>query len=224
MCIAESFGELHQIAERHLQKFNDYSISAGRYCASLFPIDPISVDLYPEDGPALHPVNIYGDGNCLARAGSLLAFGTELYHVEIRVRIACELALCSAMYQDDNFLNAGHKNGNTEWANIYAQYSPHYAMEVLTPSAVRELYQKETLLWVRNGTYAGPWQLHALSSVLGGFNVRHHLHRLVLPRQPADGAPAFTPGIMWTSTHGKSVSPAMWLPNHFVLCLPNLAD
>ena len=168
------------------------------------PIDPLSVDLYPQDGPALQPVKIYWDGNCLARSGSLLAFGTEDEHVEIKMRIACELALHSDIYQDDSFLGAGLEDGQTAWAKHYTQYSPHYCMEVLTPSAVQDMSQKETLCWVHNGTYAGPWQLHALSSVLGmslhsiyptygGYknNVRSHLQWLIFPRQPADSVPAF---------------------------------
>ena len=150
-----------------LQKSAAFSISAGSFDASHFPIDPLSLDLYPQDRPALQPVKIYGDGNCLARAGSFLAFGTEDEHVEIRMRIACELALHSDIYQDDSFLGAGLEDGQTAWAKHYTQYSPHYCMEVLTPSAVQDMSQKETLCWVHNGTYAGPWQLRALSSVLG---------------------------------------------------------
>ena len=113
MCIAESFVELHHIAERHVAEISSFQHQCRQLQCQPLPIDPLSVDLYPQDRPALQPVKIYGDGNCLARAGSFLAFGTEDEHVEIRMRIACELALHSDIYQDDSFLGAGLEDGQT---------------------------------------------------------------------------------------------------------------
>ena len=50
-------------------------------------IDISSVSLYPSDRDNnFVPVQITGDGNCLMRCGSLILFGVEELHVEIRVR------------------------------------------------------------------------------------------------------------------------------------------
>ena len=40
-------------------------------------VDSMSLQLLPHDAPPLHfPVNIIGDGNCLPRTVSMLAFGS----------------------------------------------------------------------------------------------------------------------------------------------------
>ena len=44
---------------------------------SRMKVDEISLDLYPQDVPQLLPIDVYGDGNCLPRCGSVLAFGDE---------------------------------------------------------------------------------------------------------------------------------------------------
>ena len=56
-------------------------------------LDSEAISLYPPDAPAdLIPIRIVGDGNCLPRCASVFVFGTERNHVEIRVRMAVELA------------------------------------------------------------------------------------------------------------------------------------
>ena len=54
-------------------------------------VDKISLHLYPPDGPdGLMPKYVTGDGNCLQQTLSLLTFGMEHCHLEIRLRIAKE--------------------------------------------------------------------------------------------------------------------------------------
>ncbi|XP_070186874.1 uncharacterized protein [Littorina saxatilis] len=152
---------------------------------------------------------------------------------EMRIRLACELALNAEFYLSDASLSVGLQAGKP-YTKFYATYTPQYTMQVLTPAVIREIYEGEVLQWTKNGTYAGMWELHALSSVLGttihsiypqygGFNVRPHLHRIVHPRRPAV-PPNFVPGVMWTSTHGTAAAANVWAPNHFVACLPRAAD
>ena len=43
----------------------------------------------------------FGDGNCCFRAASLMLFGNELYHLELRVRTIVELAKHSFYYLAD---------------------------------------------------------------------------------------------------------------------------
>ena len=51
---------------------------------------------FPELG--LRSVKVMADGNCLPRVGSLLSFGHEANHVEMRVRIAHELITHDSKY------------------------------------------------------------------------------------------------------------------------------
>lgn len=235
MCQASCFDEIVYLAKRHEAAIENYAIHCLDLVADGYDVDEASQQLYPADGPALTPVSIYGDGNCLPRCGSLLAFGQEDEHVELRVRLACELALNADVYLDDAFLGTGMDKA-LPFAKFYATYTSHYTVQGLTPDAIRDIFQLEVQEWVHGGTFAGMWQVHALSSVLGvalqsvypqhgGFNVRPHLHRVVFPRQAAAATASappqlFVPGVMWTSTHGSAVPPRSWAPNHFVVCLP----
>lgn len=226
---AESFEHLQNIARQHEKEINKYKIVARDLLAGNFDIDNITVGLYPKDGPALLPIKIYGDGNCLARCGSLLAFGKQDHHTEIRARINCELALHEDLYLSDDFLQIGHDVATP--AKFYAQYCVSYAFEELTDLTIKRLFENEIMHVRPLGESVGAWHVHALSSVLGtpiqaiypiygGYTVRPHLHRLIFPREKADIVPAFVPGIMWTHTEGKNKPPISWNPNHFVVCLP----
>ncbi|XP_070178222.1 vertnin-like [Littorina saxatilis] len=183
-------------------------------------VDAISKDLYPSDGPNFTPFSIYGDGNCLPRCCSLLAYGTEEHHLEMRVRIVIELAVNKAHYL------------SYPVARFCAQYSDQYHGEVLSDLAVERIYEAEIFDACRPGTYMGFWQMLAVSSVLqvslwsvypqyGGYTVRHHLHQIITPRTaPMEAGQPIVHGIMWTHTQGKHLPASQWSPNHFVVCLP----
>ena len=78
------------------------------------------------DHLSLRSVGVLADGNCLPRVTSVLATGEEKSHVEMRIRIAHELAMHDKDYMDNHILARGTSKPRTEWAMIYATYSPHY--------------------------------------------------------------------------------------------------
>ena len=56
-------------------------------------LDEIAKQLMPPDSnPELVPVTVIGDGNCLFWSISLVLFGDEDHHCELRVRSSVELA------------------------------------------------------------------------------------------------------------------------------------
>ena len=56
--------------------------------------DETSTEIMPSDAnPCLVPMKSFGDGNCFYRSLSLVAFGNEENHIELRVRSIVELAL-----------------------------------------------------------------------------------------------------------------------------------
>ena len=73
-----------------------------------FVVDDLSVKVMPREVPTTLenclPITIYGDGNCLPRCGSLLAFGEETFHEEIRLRICVEMCTTELYIQND-YLN-----------------------------------------------------------------------------------------------------------------------
>jgi hypothetical protein len=187
--------------------------------------------LYPEDAPAATPVSIKADGNCLPRCGSLLAFGQEDFHKEMRVRIIMEFALHQETYLDSVYLSRGLDHHDAKLPTIYGMYSGEHVPCTQQEDWVRTIFYQELLTISKGSRDMGIWQLHALATVLGtpiqsvypqygGYNVRKHLHRLILPRNPPAES-TIQAVIMWTRTTGKAVAPHMWSPNHFVVCVPN---
>ncbi|KAK7109352.1 uncharacterized protein [Littorina saxatilis] len=197
-------------------------LTSGRY-----KTDSMSLDLYPDDGPqGLTPVSVYGDGNCLPRCGSVLAYGTEGHHLEIRARIAIELAI-----NKDFYLNPRLSAKVDNLPKFCAQYSEFYSNQVLSSTAIERIFEEEVLHIAKPSTYMGVWQMYAMTSVLGvpiysvypkygGFTVREQVHQLILPRTCAGPHPASPPAVLWTHTNGKKLPAVYWSPNHFVLCLP----
>ena len=86
-------------------------------------VDEVSMDLAPGDltGNIKFPIKIIGDGNCLPRCGSMLAFKNEDHHLEIRVRIVLELALNETVYMNNDYLRRGII-GKGQITNSYAMY------------------------------------------------------------------------------------------------------
>lgn len=226
------YSELKDSSRKSLQHVQDFTVTFNTELnANNFLHDREAADLYPHDGPNLVPVCIVGDGNCLPRSASLLAFGTEDWFGEMRARIVIELVLNEDFYLTDDNLSSTTPG----LSKFYAQYSDEYNLEVLTPGTIRHIYRKEAQAVAVNRTFMGIWQLHAVASILktevlsifptyGGHNVRCHLHRPLQPRTPAASTsrnnPSQIPGIMWTRTSGKELPEKLWRPNHFVACLP----
>ena len=74
------------------------------YSEEAYTIDYEARNIYPLDAPSnLIPVRVIGDGHCLFRSFSLLIFGTETNHIEMRARASVEL-ICNTEY----YLNEEH--------------------------------------------------------------------------------------------------------------------
>ena len=200
-------------------------------------VDKTSLALKPDDmplGTCLYPVTIIADGNCLPRCGSLLSYGTEDHHAEIRARIVVEMATNRGYYTSNkNVVNPD----NADDQNVtkkFAMYSEYFKVgESLTRKSIGAIYDRETMGVIRDGAYMGLWQLAALATVLNrsifsvypdyaGNKIRGDTHRLFHPRTiaPQPQQPAY---IMWTSTTGKLQGPKAWAPNHFCVMLPMYA-
>lgn len=198
-------------------------------------VDEAAVNLMPSDVPHLPsnswPIMIVGDGNCLPRCGSLLAYGSEAYHLEIRLRVALELILHKECYLDSEYLSRGLSGGQKMTPEQIAHVSESYLGQHLTPSVVAQIFSKEINQTLKQGEYMGIWQLFALSSVLGkpifsvyphrgNINQRQEMHRLILPREGTVRDPVF---VMWSSCR-EEMPMEYWIPNHFVVLLPMICS
>ena len=86
-----------------------YKITGDAHFFEASQVDEDALTWFPKDSQPLTPLKIYGDGNCLPRCASMMAFGDQDNHVEMRTRIVMELALNLDTYLDDEFLKSGHE-------------------------------------------------------------------------------------------------------------------
>ncbi len=178
-------------------------------------------------GTIKFPCHISGDGNCLPRVGSVLAFGTEARHAEMRLRICHEMMLFQHVYMSDDFISRGWPENLIPIPSVDGYMdlcSNYYAKKNLTTV---EKYNKEVNDVLKSGDYMGMLQLFALASVLGcplvsvypnrgDITAQRELHRLIMPREMRSRSIKF---VMWTRC-AEIDKNSVWYPNHFVTLLP----
>ena len=195
-------------------------------------VDDISFELLKDiDGHKnLTPIKTPAYGDCFPCTASYYMFGNTDHDVEVRVRIAIELAMNATTYLDDQFLSGNDQDTSKRWSLTYAMFSDSYEPGTkLTKTDVHNLYKEETMAMIKTGVYMGIWQIHAMASILGvkvqsvypgKGSVSKDLNRIVVPRTlRAENLIS----IMWTST-SNSLRTTWWEPNHFVPLLPDISD
>ncbi|VDH99491.1 Hypothetical predicted protein [Mytilus galloprovincialis] len=233
---ASSFEELQLICTRHTDLIDEIPF-LGSSCHSVIStaktVDKLSLDIWPQDEPQKHilkyPVCVKGDGNCLPRAGSVLANGNEESHLEVRTRMVIEIVTHEDVYLDEYYLNRGTTGEDKHIVNNLVMYSDSYiAGDRITPAVARRILREDTFNFAKLGAYGNAWLIFALSSILkcslfaiypqkGNPVVRSHLNREVCPRMTKSSDVVY---LMWTSTRTKEMRDEHWIPNHFVPVLP----
>ena len=234
MKVCQSYQELQALCVVAYNEAKDYPFE-GNKNQTLYEVVPFEDDIdhyatktLPFDipgQPILIAKKIYGDGNCLARCGSILAFNHEQAYTEVRCRIVIGMCLNQQNYLDPEYLALGHES-RKDYHEKYAMMTEQFMGEQVKGNleVVRQLYQKSVFAFRKNGAYAGMWELHAMSDALCinifsvypmfGFNVRNECHRLIMPHQPSTGMSY----IMWSDLTEEQ-NPLKWHPNHFVVLL-----
>ena len=172
--------------------------------------DETSTELMSSDAnPCLVPMKSFGDGNCFYRSLSLVVFGNEESHMELRVRTIVELALNEKSYLDEKTFTD------------MAEYS-------LRESSFRN----EVMMTAKDGKYS------SILHLLGSCNVLQKPINSIYPEAQNTGVdrdvhnqvffpvgniyyPETLDGIitiLWTHTHDTKLKG--WKPNHFVSCFP----
>ena len=235
----ESIQNITRIARENMTTLNKkYPLPNNLYCdsavANTHDIDVTSSAIYPDDAPTnMLPQSVYGDGNCLFRSFSLLCFGSEDKHIEMRCRAVLEL-LCNADFYLSTEMLANEKNQKSTLGII----SAICLSDKFQQKEVREGFLDS----IRQSTMIGDWDsvsfwhVTALASVCkrrvrsiypaAQVNIsyesklRYLLNRLILPNmQNQSEEEQNIVYIMWTNIHLTDKRTA-WRPNHFVPCLP----
>ena len=182
------------------------------------PVDNVAATLYPGDAPTqLKPVMCIGDGNCLFRAFSIILFGDEDHHTELRMRSISELAKNEDHYLDENYLLA-----LAGASNVVKSLLPS-SVNVISKDPITS-FRKEVLRTVRSFTFANMWHIFSLSNALGCRvvsvypkveNPGTNRSLLNITIQPSTPTTFLEPvNLMWS--HCSDTRKKGWGPNHFV--------
>ena len=179
----------------------------------------------PPDVPPRHfPVWVLGDGNCLPRTLSILAFGHPENFVEMRVRIVVELTINIARYVSPVYLASGSSANGARLLEYLMQDVEIPCSEGLTPLQV---LQAEIVNVCKPSTDFNMWGVYAVANILkvpvtsvhpdkGEAYKRMIAKRTIRPTQDHADTPCY---IMWTS-HRADMTDEWWSANHFVPLLP----
>ncbi len=205
-----------------------YGLKNHNYDQIASNIDELAVSLLPADLiEDVIPQIVIGDGNCLYRSFSVLVFGHELFHIEMRVR--CLLSMLT---------NANHV---FSVQMLGEERDRHILEDILsfsdTQAVMGDLYTEEgrlklSSIFAQNVIQLGKWasfvEMAALSCALNtavrsiyphhaiprNCRIRSALNRVAYPAKssPADSGEILN--VMWTITAGGQPN-----ANHFVPCL-----
>lgn len=117
--------------------------------------------IYPQDEEPLTPMCTQGDGNCLYRAMSLLLFGDQDKHIELRARVVCELSLNEQFYLSGQMIDEGNAEQTVDRMSTRSKHGHNKGWELHT------IYQQEVLDTCKLTKWGGFWQIAAFASVLG---------------------------------------------------------
>lgn len=187
--------------------------------------------LPPDKGSRYSALKTTADGNCFFRTASILAFGNEHKHDEMRVRIVIELACNSDFYLKDKDIE---KMLIAEAQELEADEAPDLhssrgqPTSTLGPEALRGIFETEVRRTTRDKIWACHWHLQALAAVLnrqvlsvypecGGKEIKKYLNIVILPRCCDEKIKMKEPvALMWTQANRSSP----FKPDHFVPLIP----
>ena len=93
LIISDPVAVAHEI-KLQCEKYKIPDILYGQLQHKKYNIDEYSLSIMPNDAPSnIFPVQIVGDGNCLFRSLSVLLYGEEEHHLEMRVRTIVEMLI-----------------------------------------------------------------------------------------------------------------------------------
>ena len=181
-------------------------------------------------GTMYRALNTTADGNCFFRTASILAFGNERNHEEMRVRTVIELACNSDFYLEgediERMLIAEAQALEGKAPDLHSNKGG--PTSILGPEALRGIFESEVRHSTRERFWACHWHLQALATVLnrqvgsvypdgGGKEIKKYLNTVILPRCCDKNIEMEEPvAVMWTQT--TITDP--FKPNHFVPLIP----
>ena len=205
-------------------------------------VDKYSQSIMPHDAPShIFPVEIVGDGNCLFRSLSLLLYGTEDNHVEMRVRVMIQLLIDIDYMLSDDVMSVKDEKDETvtrldEFMAMTQMSDEDFRDVSIANSQIDKSVMRRVLMKViqsshKPGEWAGLWHIAASARAINvpvicifpsakvdvtwDSNIRKAFHRQFNGCNNIDNSmPLY---IM--ATRVGALDSKKWSFNHFVPCV-----
>ncbi|CAF0841986.1 unnamed protein product [Brachionus calyciflorus] len=207
-----SMTSLEEIRNYFNEKFEDFftfnlvkfkPITSGKkftICSSIL-LRHINLDDH------LIPIKVFGDGNCLFRALSLLLYGNDTFHIELRLRCILEMALNTNQYLENNLLSTQLETPlNSEGSNRLIEWLSLFCGTNISGS-INDIIRDEILRLLQNNSNKKKFELRDETQFC-------LLSNKILCNMK-DKQDIITVIMMWTHTHDIEPSDRLWNPNHF---------
>ena len=167
--------------------------------------------LQPELREKCFALSVLGDGNCFFRSLSLLLFGNEVHHKELRVRTVMAMALNQDLFLNGENWRAEHEQlSSDEIIKVAVMTSACSVTPETTPGFA---FQEEVVAISQTGIFTGLWELFAAAFVT------RFPHSVCVPQSWVGGVPEALPPVnQGTQMHNRPHT------FHPVDLYPNSAD
>ena len=235
LCRVLSNGSVEEIAKvaKHVQsRLSKYPLPAqyhGSTVRDIHNMDTVSQKFIPRDvDDNLFPMRVGTDGDCLFYTFSVLVFGRQDAHVEMRVR--CILAMCldTEHITSPEMMGESLDSNIISYLDLFSRESNAPEYDLKTTQGRRAMLLDVTRKRCKEKTWAVFWHIAAMACALDNpvriiyphrtvpitCRQRAVLNRVIVPPYPSTRKNL---NVMWTWVSTPSdISVA---PNHFVPCL-----
>ena len=232
---AHGYEVLLAVAQSEEQRHSLYSLPISSNCwvtNETLRIDFEAQNIYPDDAPVeLVPTSVIGDGNCLFRSFSVMIFGNEDHHIEMRTRAAIELLCNFDFYLSEQCLFCSHSKPSIFWIAHYSRSAEDSFLNMNDKSSQRIVLWSCIKEALTLNTWVGMWHVCSLASVCHSCvrsiypadkvqiacnsQVRKILNTTIFPRLQSL-PPCSVYSVLWSRI---GLHNGLWQPNHFVPCI-----
>ena len=184
--------------------------------------------------PETFPYDVEADGNCLFRSFSVLIFGNENHHIELRIRSFLELLLNSRHYLSPQVLHMLVKNELQDYTKFIIFSQTKYDSKIDLSETDRDEFLFDIISDdISACNEVGFWHITSMCQILNTPIVSLHpnfnderlyaFDRILYPNKISndqDEMPDNAIYIMWTRKNSPvDDDKNKWFPTHFVPCL-----
>ncbi|RNA20901.1 Vertnin [Brachionus plicatilis] len=199
--------------------------------SSRFKVDRFANNFLSQNELDLYtPCSKLGDGNCFYRSVSLCIYGTEDFHVELRLRCLVEMIFNSNLYMDNIYLNSQlQKTLETNEINDLVLHLATMAQTSRSLNDDKEVFLNEFKRISGKDEWGTTWLFFPHANALGVDIQQHYpvfgsnsntIHLKILRNKIRClncDKKTETINILWSNTINANSD--NWIPNHFVSCL-----